>query len=250
MNPKTTRPLKFFVVLLCLTCLSACSTLAPTDEPSRQVSNDPYIGFNSTMHRFNMTADKAVLRPIARGYKYSVPNPARKSVSLFFRNLREPLNAVNNLLQGDIHNALGSTYRFVVNSTLGGLGLFDVASLYGVNRDREDFGQTLAAWGVNPGPYLVLPFIGPSNLRDSFGGFVDGVAYFPGDVVSDSGGGDIFYTALNVISLRSEILNFDKILDSQPDPYLFIKAGYESSRLNSIYDGSPPIDESDDFDDF
>lgn len=241
---------KFFTVLILLISLSACSTLKPSDDPSRQTSKDPYRGYNRAMHSFNTTTDKALIRPIARGYKYTVPAGVRKSVSLFFSNLGEPLNAVNNLLQGDIHNALGSTYRFVVNSTLGGLGLFDVAGHYGVKRDQEDFGQTLAAWGVNPGPYIVLPFLGPSNLRDGFGRIIDTAAYYPGDVITDSGGGNAAYTALDLLSSRTNFLNFDKVLESQPDPYLFLKIGYENNRLKSIYDGDPPVDENDDIDDF
>jgi len=239
---------KHIVVILMLVCLSACSTLSATDDPNRQLSKDPYEGFNRTMHSFNTAADKAVVRPIARGYKYILPNGVRKSVSQFFSNLNEPLNAANNLLQGDIDSALSSSYRFVLNSTFGVLGLFDIAkSQYGI----EAFGQTLAAWGVKPGGYLVLPFLGPSNLRDGFGRVIDTAAYNPVDVIGDSDSSNrIGYTSVNLLDTRANILNLDKLVDSQPDPYLFVKIAYERARLQSIYDGNAPKDESEEIDDF
>lgn len=239
-------------IILMLVCLSACSTLSVTDNPNRQLSGDPYEGFNRAMYSFNTAADKAVVKPIAKGYKYVLPKGVRKSVSHFFSNLNEPLNAANNLLQGDIDNALSSTYRFVLNSTFGVLGLFDVAkSHYNIEADREDFGQTLAAWGVKPGGYLVLPFLGPSNLRDGFGRVLDTAAYNPVDVISDNDANKrIGYTAVNLLDTRTNLLNLDKLVDSQPDPYAFVKVAYERARLQSIYDGNAPKNESEEIDDF
>jgi len=242
--------LRLSIVLIVLGLLAGCNTLRTSDDPSLQTSRDPLRGFNRSVYAFNTATDKAILRPVSKSYKAALPQPVRTGVSHFFRNLGEPLNVVNNLLQGKLDRALRSTYRFTVNSTVGVLGLFDVAGQYDVKRAQEDFGQTLAAWGAKPGPYIMLPFLGPSNLRDAFGFAVDSAAYYPSSVITDSDGAAIGLTVLNVINLRSELLGTDEVLDAQVDPYSFLKVAYENDRLNKLYDGNPPETEDEDFDDF
>ncbi|NND81019.1 MAG: VacJ family lipoprotein [Gammaproteobacteria bacterium] len=192
------------------------------------------------MYKFNDVADRAILRPVARGYDAVLPSAAKIGVRNFFANLREPLNTLHNLLQGKPGRALTSVARFGVNSTIGVLGFVDVAQTAGVEPAREDLGQTLAVWGVAPGPYVMLPLLGPSNLRDTFGALGDS-AYYPNGEITASSGGRIALSTLDVISARSSLLGADSILTSQLDPYTFLKSSYEQSRVNDIYDGKPPV---------
>ena len=235
------------LLLAALLATSACTTLKTSDDPTLQNSSDPFSGLNRRVYAFNDTADKVVLRPVAKAYTEVVPDPARNSVNRFFNNLGEPLNIVNNLLQGKVDGALDSTYRFTVNSTIGVLGLFDVAKTYNVERKPEDFGQTLAAWGVKPGPYLMIPFWGPSSLRDTLGFAVDNGLYYPINEISDDTAARASLSVVRFVDNRAGLIGSDEILDKQLDPYLFLKDAYDQSRLNSIYDGEPP-EQSDDID--
>jgi phospholipid-binding lipoprotein MlaA len=236
------------LMLAALLALGACTTLKVSDDPTLQNSSDPFVGLNRSIYQFNTVADKAVLRPVAKTYVAMVPDPAQRAIGHFFSNLGEPLNALNNLLQGKVDGALNSTYRFAVNSTIGVLGLFDVAKLYQVDREYEDFGQTLATWGVKPGPYLVLPFLGPSNFRDGFGFAIDTLGFDGRAVISDDSATRAGLTVLNVVDIRASLLGSTDVLEHQLDPYLFLKEAYQQRRLNSIYDGNPPARSDDDLD--
>lgn len=238
------------LLLLSASLLAGCSTTKITDDPKKHYSADPYEGFNRSVYKFNRTADRYVLKPVATGYSKVVPKPAKKSVSNFFSNLGEPLNVVNNLLQGKFDGALKSTYRFTVNSTVGLLGLIDVAKHYQVEEQSEDFGQTLATWGVKPGPYIMLPFLGPSNFRDSLGMTTSSFVYYPYRTVSDVRSTQMGLFALDKTSLRAKLLSSDSLLEAQVDEYSFVKNAYEQIRVDKIYDGNPPKQEYDDFDDF
>jgi len=150
--------------------------------------DDPFEGFNRAMYRFNFEFDHYVYLPIVRGYRFVVPRPVRTGISNFFSNLGEIRNATNGALQARPEVASRATIRFLVNSTIGVLGFFDVATRLGVDRQREDFGQTLGWWGVGAGPYLVLPILGPSSVRDAAGLPVDfalGTVAPPGAQVND-----------------------------------------------------------------
>jgi phospholipid-binding lipoprotein MlaA len=236
------------LILAVLFTFTACTTLKVSDDPTLQNSSDPLVGLNRSIFKFNLVADEAVLRPVAKTYAAMVPDPAQNAVGRFFSNLGEPINVVNNLLQGKVDGALNSTYRFAVNSTIGILGLFDVAKTYQVDRKSEDFGQTLAAWGVKPGPYLVLPFLGPSNFRDGLGFAVDNITFDGRAEITDSNASRASLTAVNVVEIRANFLGSADLLDQQLDPYLFLKEAYQQSRLNSIYDGNPPEQSDDDLD--
>ena len=237
-----------FLLTLLLFMMAGCNTLSIDDSAERQVSADPIQGFNRKVYAFNNGVDQAVIRPVARGYDKVVPDPAKRSVSNFLNNLREPLYAVNNLLQGKVDRALGSTYRFIVNSTLGIGGLLDVAEKHEVEIAKEDFGQTLAAWGVKPGPYIMLPFLGPSNMRDGVGFVGENLAYYPYGIVSDSSSTTTALSLLNVIDIRTGLLSSDNLLAQQLDTYSFLKVAFEENRINVIYDGNPPEKEEEDFD--
>lgn len=237
------------VVFLALLTTS-CSTTSLQDDPSKHIAPDPIEGLNRSIFKFNQTADKWVLKPIASAYDHSLPKPAKTGVRNFFNNLQEPLNIVNNVLQGKFDRALDSTYRFTVNSTVGILGLIDVANKLDVKPAPEDFGQTLAAWGAKPGPYLMLPLLGPSNLRDGAGRIVTSAVYYPINEITDSSGVRTGMVLLDVVSFRATLLRNDKVLESQLDQYAFLKRAFEQIRIDAIYDGNPPKNEEEVYDDF
>jgi len=239
------RIYRFLLTICFLVLLNGCSTLSKTDDPNKHVSADPLEGFNRASYAFNDTADTYILRPVAKAYDTVLPKPAKTGIGNFFNNLGEPLNLINNLLQGKVDGALHSTYRFVVNSTIGLFGLFDVADRYQVEEKQEDFGQTLAAWGVKPGPYLVIPFLGPSNLRDGVGGLVGSFGISPINEVTDSEGARFGLYVLDIVDNRAQLLGVDEVLNKQLDPYMFLKTGFESARIRAIYDGDPPEQEDD-----
>ena len=245
---KNINLVSFLIVVALLSLTTGCTTLKSTDDITRQKSADPLKGFNRTVYGFNKTADRYVLKPVAQGYNYIVPKPAQNSVGNFFDNLAEPLNIVNNALQGKGYRALDSVYRFVINSTVGILGLFDVASYYNIEPAKEDLGQTFAAWGIAPGPYIMLPLLGPTNLRDGIGRLGEVVTYYPNSIITDSDGAALDLTVLDVVDNRVGLFPIDDVLESQLDKYSFIKNAYETDRINKIYDGTPPEISEEDFD--
>ena len=226
--------------LFLLSITTGCSTLKSTDDISKQVSSDPFEGINRAVYGFNNTADKVILKPVAKAYTYVVPKPVNNSISNFFNNLSEPLNIVNNALQGKGGRALNSTYRLVINSTIGMLGLFEVAEHYNIQPAREDLGQTFASWGIKPGPYVMVPFLGPTNFRDGFGRIVQSAAYYGPDVISDSDSVQVGLTVLNVVETRASFLNLDPLIESQFDQYDFFKNAFETDRIDKIYDRNAP----------
>jgi phospholipid-binding lipoprotein MlaA len=197
-----------------------------------ETENDPFEGWNRAMFSFNQNADKYVLKPVAEGYEVVTPAPIRKGVSNFFNNLGEPITAVNSVLQLKPGKAARSLTRFVFNTTFGLLGIFDVAGAMGIERENEDLGQTLAYWGVGSGPYLVLPVLGPSNLRDLGGRFVDR----PLNPISWQD--EVGTTELLIgdgIQTRAQLLGMEP--KSVGDPYVLMRSAYEQRRRYEINDG-------------
>ena len=162
---------KFILTLAGLVLLSM-----PTHAQEKDTYDDPLEGYNRAVFSFNNYVDVFILDPITEVYRFTVPEAGRNSVTNFLRNLREPLNIANNLLQGDIYGAYNSAFRMTVNSFTGFGGLMDNAGREGYTYEREDFGQTLGYWGVPDGPYFVLPFLGPSSIRDHASLFIEGYA--------------------------------------------------------------------------
>jgi len=240
------KAIRIISILAASLVIQGCSTSGRTVSHEWNTSSDPLEGFNRSVYAFNTKADKYILRPVASGYDKTLPEPAKKGVSNFFSNLGEPWSVVNNLLQGKMDRALGSTYRFAVNSTVGLLGLIDVAKHQGVEKTPEDLGQTLAVWGVKPGPYLMVPFFGPTNLRDGIGRSVSTAAFYPIGEITDSSSARLGLTALDVVNTRAGLLAVDEALEKQLDPYLFIKTTVENSRTDAINDGNE-IEEEFDF---
>ncbi|MFZ2739583.1 MAG: VacJ family lipoprotein [Burkholderiaceae bacterium] len=202
-------------------------------------AQDPLEPLNRRIFSFNEAVDRTVLKPVASAYKDAVPSPLRRGVSNFFDNLEDMWAVPNNVLQFKPQAAAESLLRVVINSTVGLVGLFDVASELGLERHPEDFGQTLGHWGLGAGPYLVLPLLGPSSARDAAGLVVD----YQGDLlthvndVSTRNG----LRVLNGVDTRSNYLNASKVMEEAAlDNYSFTRETYIQRRRNAVYDGNPP----------
>lgn len=219
-----------------LAFLAGCATVPPD---AGQDPRDPLESFNRQVFAFNEGLDKVVLKPLAQVYGAVLPVPVQECLSNGFSNLREPSNALNNLLQGKGGESVSDVCRFAVNTTVGLLGCFDVASRMGLEKHREDFGQTLAVWGVGNGPFLVLPLFGPSTIRDTAGLGVESVLDVNFWINNVSVRNTIF--AVRTVSFRHELLNADDLIsEAALDKYTFIRDGYLQRRRNLVYDGNPP----------
>ena len=224
------------VVALGLT-LSACTTNKVGTD--RLAEKDPLEGFNRTIWAVNRGADKVVVKPVTQVYRAVTPKPARDGVRNFFANVAEPFSFINNVLQGRVDRAMRNLGRFAVNTTVGIGGRFDQATRVGIRPASEDFGQTLAAWGANGGPYLMLPLLGPSTLRDGVG---TGVAQFTDPYrvcLSECGlphGVPLAMTATQVISIRDGLIETgaDSFLESSLDPYAAARSAYLQRRRAEI----------------
>jgi len=231
--------------LLLVAAATMCACASNTERSNPE--SDPWEPMNRGIYKFNNTLDRAIMRPIAIGYRAVMPTFARQGVTNFSKNLRTPSSALNNFLQGKPRQGLSDIARFMFNSTLGVGGLFDVASAGGLEVYEEDFGQTLAVWGVPDGPFVVIPLLGPFTLRD-------GVA-LPVNIYTDllfhvdnSSLRDKLYI-LRLIDLRARLLTVDKLLEDSKDPYITIRESYLQNRIYQVYDGDPPEDD-DFYDDF
>ena len=231
----------FFTILI---ALSGCTTLSQPTDP-----NDPLESYNRSVFEFNDDLDKHILKPVAQGYDAITPNTVQKGINNFFSNLDDFVVIVNDLLQFKVGQLGSDTARFLVNSTLGLAGLIDWASDMNLPKHNEDFGQTLGHWGVPPGPYFVLPFIGPSTIRDTGGLIVDTTELDPiwrqvedglPAPQRDPDRAQII-TAIKTIDLRASLLKAEKILDEAAlDKYIFIREAYLQRREHLVYDGNPP----------
>jgi phospholipid-binding lipoprotein MlaA len=220
-------------LLLCVLLLGGCAS------SNYHNPKDPLESFNRSMYTFNDTVDKAVLKPAAKAYNVVVPPPGRMMISNFFSNLDDVLVTANDLLQLKVKQALSDAGRIVVNSTVGLLGLVDVASHVGMDKHDEDFGQTLGYWGVGSGAYLVLPFLGPSSVRDGIGLYADS-RISPLQKVNNVPARNEAY-ATEAVSLRSNLLSKEKLLEEAAiDRYSFIRDAYLQRRKSLVYDGNPP----------
>ncbi len=209
-------------------------------------AKDPFENINRSIHKFNIESDRVFLKPIAKGYANAFPQPIRNGVKNFFSNLWEPMTVVNDLLQGKFGQAASDSFRFLVNSTAGILGIFDVATHLYLPKHREDFGQTLGVWGIPSGPYLVLPFLGPSNVRDTTGLIPQ---YLYADTLGILDTPEVYYAAgIRLVDARSRLLGLDELLAIQPDEYLFLRETYRQQRYLAIHDGNPPATDEEDSD--
>ncbi|MDX1668882.1 MAG: VacJ family lipoprotein [Limnobacter sp.] len=223
-----------FTKLLMLACIGLSSAACTTVQEPTQ--GDPFESFNRSVHDFNEGFDRAIAKPVAKGYEDVVAWEFRTCVTNFFNNLDDVSSAVNNLLQGKIKAAFTDTCRVVINSTVGILGLADAASEFGLERTNEDFGQTLGYWGVSSGPYLVLPFLGPSSMRDLTGQVVDGfVEPLPNHEPVDE---RLVATAVDAVDTRARLLPATDLVDRIAlDKYSFIRDAYLARRESQARDG-------------
>ncbi|MEO7762354.1 MAG: VacJ family lipoprotein [Casimicrobiaceae bacterium] len=215
--------------------------LCATGTAHAQVS-DPIEPVNRVIFRFNDAVDRAVLRPVTEVYVKVVPSLVRRGVSNVFGNISDAFSAINNALQGKrepLGNDLG---RVLVNSTFGFGGIFDIASEGNIEKSNEDFGQTLGWWGIAPGPYLVIPLLGPSNVRDA-GGLALTAYLDPVNQVTPAA--NMWeLVALRAIDTRASLLGTEDLLSGAAlDKYVFVRSAYLQRRRNLVYDGKPPKDE-------
>ncbi|MCQ8183670.1 VacJ family lipoprotein [Methylomonas sp. SURF-1] len=216
--------------------VGGCASTEPKDLGTTNIAApktspvDPYEGFNRSMYSFNMGLDKYLLKPVADGYKFITPDFMETGVTNFFTNLKGINVVLNDFLQGKVSQGASDTGRFLTNSTIGLLGLFDVASDLGMQSNVEDFGQTLAVWGVDQGAYLVLPILGPTTVRDGSASILDRAAnpstYVPGTGIVEG---------INDRANAEGALNF--IDEAALDPYVFTRESFLQYRQNLVNDG-------------
>lgn len=218
--------------------LGAC--VSPADQPTEASSADPIEPFNRYVFEVNRFGDEFLLKPVATIYRGTVPNVARESVSNALANLRLPWTAANDVFQGELGRAGTATARFVLNSTFGFLGLFDMAKDVGFPHHNEEFGQTLGAWGMTGDPYIVLPLFGPSSPRDTAGLVVDSlldpvtIVAKGGSIGGPGNGFTISRTVLGVISGRERTLEALAELERGQDYYAAVRSAYRQRRAADI----------------
>jgi phospholipid-binding lipoprotein MlaA len=233
-------PVRLLGLIGVLLIASGCAT------PGRTMPGDPLKGVNRAVYKFNDTLDRAALKPAAKGYRAITPRWLRSGVGHFFANLTYPTTIINQILQGKPGLGLKDTGRFLINTTLGVGGLLDVATPLGLDSHDEDFGQTLAVWGIGSGPFINLPLFGPSSLRDAPSRIVD---YFtdPLTYVDLDTGAELGIRALDLLNARVELLSVDSTLQSTFDPYVFVRDAWAQQREFEIFDGDPPVESLEDF---
>lgn len=231
-NPKKIRP-TLLAGALSVLLLSGCASTG-TPHP-----DDPLEGYNRAMFQFNETVDKAVMKPLAQGYDFIAPTPVKTGIGNFFGNLADVWIGVNNLLQGKVRDSLSDAGRFLVNTTLGIAGLFDVATGMGLDKHDEDFGQTLGSWGVGEGGYFVVPFLGPRTIRDALALPVDFKAdpvNWLNDVATRNS-----LLGLRAVHDRYTVLGVEKTLEEGTlDKYTYSRDYYLQQRRYRVFDGKPP----------
>jgi phospholipid-binding lipoprotein MlaA len=224
--------MKNLMLLIAGLMLTGCATL-PSDKPDPR---DPWERFNRASFKFNDSLDRAILRPVAKGYVKVTPRVVRTGISNALSNLETVTTIINDALQGKMKQAGRDSARFLMNSTLGLGGLFDPASAAGFENNDEDFGQTLGKWGVKSGPYVMLPVLGPSTLRDTFARvpdqFTDPVNYLEDDSTR------YIIRAFDILDLRADLLSLDEQLARSYDRYAFVRNAYLQRREFKVMDGN------------
>ena len=236
------RALRQALSCLALAAASGCATVPGAAPPPQ---SDPWENFNRKVFVFNEAVDEAVLKPVATAYRDVVPELVRTGISNVLGNIGDVWSAANHLLQGKIHSGLDMGMRVLTNTVFGLGGLLDPASEFGLTRRSEDFGQTLGRWGLGSGPYLVLPLLGPSTVRDGTALLVDRQAAPSTLAKTDAATWGI--ATLEVVTLRASLLGASKLLGEVAlDKYTFLRQAYLARRQDLVYDGAPPLEAFDD----
>ena len=212
--------------------------------PSTAKTEDPYESVNRSVYAFNTTVDRFTLKPAAKVYKAVTPKFVRRGVTNFFVNLATPSSSLNNFLQGKPQAGMSEMSRFVFNSTVGLGGLIDVSAMSGVEAQTEDFGQTFATWGMSSGPYIYLPFLGPSTALDVVARPFDFFAN-PVNYIDDTGTRDRL-RVLNIVQIRTQLLAAEGLIEDSEDPYVALREAFLQNREFQIFDGDPPVSEEED----
>lgn len=236
MHPLLSRVCAGLLAMLLGACASQPTTMS---DPER----DPWESYNRKIHAFNMGLDKAIFRPVAKGYDVIMPDGPQRGGRNFFNNLAYPVTFLNLLLQGRFKDSLGATGRFLVNTTVGLLGFFDVASKEGIPEYDEDFGQTFAHWGWKDSRYLVMPFFGPFTTRDVLGSIGDSYIYPVSYYTREHD--NYLPIAVDLLTRRAALLTFDDDIEAAHDSYTLIRDAYLQRREFLIYDGDPPAPDYD-----
>ncbi len=223
---------KWVIVMMTLLFSFGCSQTSSATNTGVE-NNDPLEPMNRSVHRFNFAVDGAVIKPIVKGYTKITPDIAEKAVSNFSANLGDPAIALNQFLQGNIDLGIQDSARFIFNSTFGMGGLIDISTLMGLAKHEEDFGQTLAVWGIGAGPHINVPLWGPSNLRDGIGSIVDTFVY-PLAYLEDHTPRNAL-TGLLAVDKRASLLGAEELITG--DAYLFIRDAYNQRREHLIKNG-------------
>jgi phospholipid-binding lipoprotein MlaA len=221
-----------FALPLALLVLGGCAA-----APAKRDPRDPWERLNRSTYAFNDKLDHAIVRPVAQTYQKVTPQFLRSGVSNFFDNLHYTVVIVNDVLQFQVKDLFSDSGRFVLNSTLGIGGLFDPASSAGLDKNNRDFGQTLGKWGIGPGPYLMLPFLGPSDVRDAFGRAGD--AYSKPETYLLGFWPSVGVAAGDSLDTRTRLLATESLLESAYDRYAFIRNAYLQHRQFLVSGGKP-----------
>lgn len=231
-----------WLAVVAVASLAGCATGADRDP------RDPLEPWNRAVYKFNDKVDQVVAKPVATAYQRVVPGEIRDRVRNFFANLADPFIGVNSFLQGKVEDGITDWARFVFNSTFGLFGIHDVATQMGLEKHNEDFGQTFGRWGAGPGPYLVLPFLGSSDLRDGIGTGLDIYT----DPLAEVRPYHLEYAlwGLRLTQTRADLLEASRILEEAAlDKYTFQRDAYLQRRRSLVYDGRPPREKLEDEDD-
>ena len=238
----------FLLLALALTGCAASTGNVNGEIETTRVAHDPWEPANRTVFAFNRGLDKVTLRPVARGYRRVLPRFVRTGIGNFFSNLTTPVTIVNQLLQGKGGAAVSDAGRLLLNSTVGIGGLFDPATAAGLERHDEDFGQTLAVWGVPDGPFVTVPLLGPRTLRDATMIPLNLLAYplihYNNTSVRDK------LLVLQAVHVRARLLPAETLIAASNDPYVTVRESWLQNRRFKIYDGDPPGQDDDLFDEF
>lgn len=229
--------LRRLVLLMALMAAAGCAHL-----PAGHISDprDPWERYNRTVFEFNDSLDRAVIKPVAEAYRDYVPELAQRSLRNVFSNLRDVIITAHQLLQGKPQAAMTAGSRVLINSTIGALGLGDPASEMGLIKTNEDFGQTFGRWGIGPGPYFVLPLLGPSTVRDTIGTVAD-FSFDPIGSVFEQGAGRNIVYGLIAIDRRKDLLDAQDTIEALSfDRYSGVRDAWLARRRSLVYDGEPP----------
>ncbi len=226
---------------LALAAVAGCASMGPAQADRHTTGpKDPYESVNRKVFSFNDTLDEYALKPAAKAYNAVLPSPIRTGIHNFFGNFSDAWSAVNQLLQGKPADAGSMTLRVLTNSTIGIAGIFDPATSLGLERKSEDLGQTLGVWGLEPGPYLVLPLFGSSDIRDGLALPADSYVS-PALLVSPKYWKELGIDAIGVIDTRAGLLGASQMLDELAfDRYTFMRDAYITRRRSLVWDGNPP----------